>query len=392
MRLLPISVALLCCAFVVAQEPGAAPAPASPLSKSYSEYKAASDKFTTAMKEASPKMQDRSLPADERKKLTAEIDPLRKAMNTARESFHKQFATADWKKMDPKTDGDMMRDGLVGLANGESAPETKVAACEAILKNFGEHESAKMIRNNTYPTALLSAGRVDDARKALDEVVKNGAAAEKFRAMVTLGDLAAIDGDTKAAIAKFEEAAKVDEKQKRYTDLRIALVGKQAPDIDSKQWIGGDAKALSAMKGKVVLVDFWATWCPPCRHVMPKLSEMFTAHQKDGLEVIGVTRFYDNGYMPANKSQMDVGGESVKGMDEAAFPKHVEAFKKVTEIAYPFVIAQKSDFDNYKVPGIPTLALVDKEGKVVIVVVGSGDGNEALLKLAVARLTAAKKT
>jgi hypothetical protein len=123
---------------------------------------------------------------------------------------------------------------------------------------------------------------------------------------------------------------------------------------------------------------------------MPALNEMYQKHHADGLEVMGVTRFYDYGYLPANKEQMQSGGQSIAkgGIAEADFAGHVAAFKQNTGIEYPFVIGKKSDFDAYHVSGIPTLAVVDRDGKIALITVGSG--SEALLKFAVENLLAKK--
>jgi hypothetical protein len=85
---------------------------------------------------------------------------------------------------------------------------------------------------------------------------------------------------------------------------------------------------------------------------------------------------------------MQSGGERVENITEEAFPGHVQAFRDNTGIDYPFVIAGKQDFDNYFVRGIPTLAVVDRDGKIALITVGSG--SEALLQVTVANLLAKK--
>lgn len=64
--------------------------------------------------------------------------------------------------------------------------------------------------------------------------------------------------------------------------------GQKAPDI-SLQDTSGQMVSLSSLKGKVVLIDFWASWCAPCRKNTPKLHALYEKYQEQGFEIFGVS-------------------------------------------------------------------------------------------------------
>ena len=113
---------------------------------------------------------------------------------------------------------------------------------------------------------------------------------------------------------------------------------KPARDIALKGLDGKEIK-ISALKGKVVLLDFWATWCPPCRAEIPHFKELYDAYKSQGLEIVGL---------------------SVREKPDA-----VKAFVKQNGVQYPIGITSGKEEKAYGgIQGIPTTFLIDKKGRI----------------------------
>lgn len=118
-----------------------------------------------------------------------------------------------------------------------------------------------------------------------------------------------------------------------------------APDFKLKDLNGKDV-SLSAYKGKVVIIDFWATWCPPCRKGIPELIEIQQQYGTDKLAILGIS--------------VDQADASV-----------VKDFAKSYKINYPVLFYTPEVVSAYGgIEGIPTSFIIDKEGKVRGSVVG----------------------
>lgn len=73
------------------------------------------------------------------------------------------------------------------------------------------------------------------------------------------------------------------------SDARAALVEGQAAPAFEVTLLAGQPLSLASLRGKVVLLHFWATWCPPCREEMPALQRFYETHRAEGIEIVAVT-------------------------------------------------------------------------------------------------------
>ena len=145
------------------------------------------------------------------------------------------------------------------------------------------------------------------------------------------------------------------------------------PEIVASQWIEQTPVKLSALRGKVVLLDFWAHWCGPCRVTLPNLSRWHEAYKNKGLVILGVTRYFGHG----DQQPMTPGEELVFLRD----------FKKRNRLPYGIVVedGEKNDF-NYGVNSIPMSFLIDRNGVLRYISPGASDEEIASLSQMIKKL------
>jgi peroxiredoxin len=127
---------------------------------------------------------------------------------------------------------------------------------------------------------------------------------------------------------------------------RALLVGKRAPDV-ALNTLEGKTVTLSALAGRVVVLDFWATWCAPCVKMVPRLNAWHRTFAAKGVVIIGI----------AEDEEDDV-----------------RAFAKETKLDYSVVLDPAQDaLRKYQPQGLPMMAIIDKSGVIRFAEAGAGE-------------------
>lgn len=129
------------------------------------------------------------------------------------------------------------------------------------------------------------------------------------------------------------------------------------PDIEKYSFtltsIDGEEIELSSLKGKVVFIDFFATWCGPCKVAIPHLSDLYNKYNDKGFEVIALS-------------------------NESA--NLLSSFRDRMNIPYNILVDNKNVFVTYGVRSIPALFMFNKEGNIVNKEIGFRPGMERKLE------------
>lgn len=233
-------------------------------------------------------------------------------------------------------------------------------AADRIMKLEADHLSPAYRWATCYSLDLRAqalGAATEDERNRFVEQVKELLAAkvdgESLKLVSRTADLleaAGFEAESAAALEAFlPEIAKSGEPIAKRKAKEIAAVLRRLKLIGSPMELAGktmDGKpfAISELKGKVVLVDFWATWCGPCVAAMPELKKAYAAYKDKGFEIVGVSHDRDRAALEGYLKSNEIGWITLHDPEENGRPAASEA---------------------YGIRAIPTMFLISTDGKVL---------------------------
>jgi thiol-disulfide isomerase/thioredoxin len=253
--------------------------------------------------------------------------------------------------------------GVAGVTSFVGAPAARAQIGQArpwigIAIEAGTHGvRIKEVRDKTPAKAaglldgdevLSIDGKVVKQPAELIGAVQEKGVGSKVALVVRRGD--------KELKVELQLAARPDEQQM----LRDHLIGKPAPAFVTEKVVGPHAASLADLKGNVVVVEFWATWCGPCKSTIPTLSGWQKKYGGKGLRVVGVST------------------------EDTADLKRFLGKQKIAYTVARDPAGKTSS--SWSVPAIPTIVIIDRDGVVRFAEVGGGSNLDAAEKVFVGLL------
>jgi thiol-disulfide isomerase/thioredoxin len=269
-------------------------------------------------------------------------------------------------------------------------------------KLLGDPQAADLGLDHVVDTGILAfeayseTGDRQHAEKVLDDLRFLGASKtsptlyyyavdQKIRYMIETGrkdkGLQLYNATMASVASSFADKNKQNEvveslkgRQKAYE-----LLGAKAPEfVDKNQiWFPGQQKSVDDLKGKVIMLDFWATWCGPCVAAIPEMKELHDEFASLGLEILGLTHYYGESYgLPR---------------DHVAELATVKEFREKHSVPWDIAVGDGQAVQlTYGATLLPTTVLIDRKGIVRYIGTGTNGQRSAEVRQMVERLIAEK--
>ena len=255
-------------------------------------------------------------------------------------------------------------------AMGFTGYTTAIAELYMEQKNYPEalryikeaHDSLKSVRGNVnslYAKLLIKDGKEKEAFDIIDEAVKEGHGTPEMKA--SLKELYVKVKGSNAGFDEYMEQVSKAFAEKLKKDMAKQMINQPAPDFTLKD-VDGNTVTLSELKGKVVILDFWATWCGPCKRSFPAMKQAVEKYRND----------------PNVKFLFIHTWEKEKGASDSA-----KAYMERNNFPFQVLMDLKNDkgvnpvLEAYKVSAIPTKFVVDRNGNMRFRFTGGSPSEEA---------------
>jgi thiol-disulfide isomerase/thioredoxin len=239
--------------------------------------------------------------------------------------------------------------------------------------------------------ACRDGGKVAEADAAIEDLRKAAAAFQsptvyafaidtQIKYLIETGrkpkGLATYAGALLLAAKDFPDKAQETEVTKylKKREKHYQLLGEPAPELGTvDKWFPGVKSTMEGLRGNVVVLDFWATWCAPCFDAFPHLAEWNEQYRADGLYILGISRYYGmaEGYV----------------VDRGTEISFLERFKKAHNLNYDFAVTTDQTIQrNFGALSLPTIVIIDRKGVVRYIEAGTSSSRldnvqEMILKL-----------